>query len=90
MRDGAQIDAIIVTPRLITSKSASSNDTQTFVAAVVWAHGGAFGIGNCRSEISTLVAMATSARVLVVAASFRQGADHPHPASTHDLEDVTR
>eukprot|EP00747_Dinoflagellata_sp_TGD_P017499 gnl/TRDRNA2_/TRDRNA2_125860_c0_seq2.p1 gnl/TRDRNA2_/TRDRNA2_125860_c0~~gnl/TRDRNA2_/TRDRNA2_125860_c0_seq2.p1 ORF type:complete len:239 (-),score=17.31 gnl/TRDRNA2_/TRDRNA2_125860_c0_seq2:120-836(-) len=77
MRDGVAIDARIYRPALPP------------IAAVVYAHGGAFATGDCESNAAMSMALAHM-QIAVVDTSYRQGADHPHPGALEDLADVTR
>jgi len=77
MRDGASIDARIYEP-------------PAPVSAIVYAHGGAFSMGDCESNSLMARTLSANTRSVLVDTSYRQGKAHPHPAATHDLEDVTR
>mmetsp|Transcript_80871 Transcript_80871/g.261877 ORF Transcript_80871/g.261877 Transcript_80871/m.261877 type:complete len:301 (-) Transcript_80871:75-977(-) len=79
MRDGAEIDARIYHPERTEP-----------AGAIVYAHGGAFSIGDCESNAAVARALCGSTGCIVVDTSYRQGQAHPNPAAIQDLEDVTR
>jgi acetyl esterase/lipase len=77
MSDGVEISALVYVPK------------GPPLAIAVFAHGGCFGMGDCTSHVGMSSAMA-KVGLLVIDTSYRQGADHPHPAAINDLSDVTR
>ena len=78
MRDGTWIKSSIYTPTGVHP-----------MGVAIFCHGGAFSSGNEHADAGICVCLAKLGLV-VVCSNFRQGEAHPHPAATHDLEDITR